>query len=1392
MAHAFSPIPAKPTFGNITQSDYASDYIQNKIAKLAYCNDVRNANCKKKFSQSELLLFNKGRLLNSYAFCAGTSLINEANLVAGLYTESDLSGVAVVCDVSGDACITPTAINSLSVPFYEHYLIDPDGQLFGNTPCGMTNFTKYMSVPVISILGSPIDLIAIAEIGAVLLSWTAPMTSDRSPITDYRVYWSTDNPDAPAAAPAPASADAPIVGLAAAAAAAAAAPAVGWTLIDTKLVDSMYKVTGLANGITYYFKVEAVGLLGGGGAGTFSAVVSSTTLDIPGTPTGLVIVETGDGQVLLTWTAPESNGGSIITNYSIQTNNNNRVDTSWTSYTHPVSTTTSITLSGLTPGEPYWFRVAAINRVGMGPYLLSSAFTTLSSFVTPTTTGSVTRSVINNYNSYVFGPGSSTFTSNKNMTINFLVIAGGTSGQANSLGYTSSGGGSGGILQGTLDISANNPIDIVVGGGGTDLLSMKVTGYFYGWQGGASYILDPSRNISIISESCPTRSSPPNNYFSDSSAVDISYNYTGLPCTSTHHPDGPGQGAPGQNGHIMSLYGGYKNIMCSSSGGGGGGGTDTTTYAGPSPYLGGIAGIGAGNGGSSNFDTNNAGFGMDASGGSYGSGGGGAGSKSHGNYNYKVGSGANGVVIIYFTYPIVDPASVTPLPIISGPSAPIEITASIVNTNVSLTWIAPIYSGGTGTTISNYFVRYSDLSSNGPWTNISDSMYVTTNATIPLSLLSSNTTYYFQVAAINSAHMSGQWSGSASINTTLPDPPTNLTAVPSDSSVLLEWDAPAISTDIYYGINYSTDKTFLNDVIYTLSNDTSCNIPNVINGTPLINGTPYYFRVSSINGLYGSSSSFVDVSATPFQVVPTAPVTAPTITSVIIANSHIVLTWTPPTNTGGSPIINYNIHFEYDPIEDGSGYYIPYSSSLSLILPIDFYIYMFHTFTIAAINAFGQSPFSLPFSTPHVIPFVPRNIQIVSGNEEVQVLWDRPFSIGGTPITSYSIQYSLDNSSWTQPIIVSGIDITNNASSPIYSTYISGLSPDTEYWFKMAAVNIVGTGSYAISTPPRIKTFMTAPISLSNNGTTNNSVSLTWLPPNYTSGISNYSVQYSTDNTNWNTFTDYGSDYILLASQIVTDLSSNTLYYFRVAAENSSNNVISKYCDSITATTLPDPPTSLTADPSNGSVILSWTGPSNNYNILIGDVESQRISYGINYTTDDTSWNIVPDITTSDTSHNITGLNNGTPYYFRVWSINITYVTTSSLYADASATPMAMPLGSPISLQELSQDSSSILIRWLQPNNIINSTITDYIVQYSSDNKNTWTTFTHNTRIVPQNTIIEVLPYNGFWDASINVTDLSSNTSYYFRVAAVIANGTISTYGYSTTPYMTDLDVPTG
>ena len=37
MAFAFSPIPAKPTFGTLKENLYQSDYINRKKAKNNYC-----------------------------------------------------------------------------------------------------------------------------------------------------------------------------------------------------------------------------------------------------------------------------------------------------------------------------------------------------------------------------------------------------------------------------------------------------------------------------------------------------------------------------------------------------------------------------------------------------------------------------------------------------------------------------------------------------------------------------------------------------------------------------------------------------------------------------------------------------------------------------------------------------------------------------------------------------------------------------------------------------------------------------------------------------------------------------------------------------------------------------------------------------------------------------------------------------------------------------------------------------------------------------------------------------------------------------------------------------------------------------------------------------------
>ncbi|NDC96439.1 fibronectin type III domain-containing protein [bacterium] len=97
----------------------------------------------------------------------------------------------------------------------------------------------------------------------------------------------------------------------------------------------------------------------------------------PGVPTALS-GSSGNAQVSLTWTAPASNGGLSITNYSVQYSSNS--GSTWTTFSRTASATASQIVTGLTNGTAYVFRVAAINGVGTG------AYTAASSSVTPSAT----------------------------------------------------------------------------------------------------------------------------------------------------------------------------------------------------------------------------------------------------------------------------------------------------------------------------------------------------------------------------------------------------------------------------------------------------------------------------------------------------------------------------------------------------------------------------------------------------------------------------------------------------------------------------------------------------------------------------------------------------------------------------------------------------------------------------------------------------------------------------------------------------------------------------------------------------------------------------------------------------------------------------------------------
>jgi hypothetical protein len=97
----------KNTFGNIKETQYSGDYTKKK-----------GKGCIPSINKS----------------------FNSANLYVNLYKKEDLSGVTVI-----ESAYNPTGvIIPSSLPFYEKIIIDPCGQLFGNTYCGINNYTKYM------------------------------------------------------------------------------------------------------------------------------------------------------------------------------------------------------------------------------------------------------------------------------------------------------------------------------------------------------------------------------------------------------------------------------------------------------------------------------------------------------------------------------------------------------------------------------------------------------------------------------------------------------------------------------------------------------------------------------------------------------------------------------------------------------------------------------------------------------------------------------------------------------------------------------------------------------------------------------------------------------------------------------------------------------------------------------------------------------------------------------------------------------------------------------------------------------------------------------------------------------------------------------------------------
>ena len=146
---------------------------------------------------------------------------------------------------------------------------------------------------------------------------------------------------------------------------------------------SPINVTGLTNGTAYTFTVTATNAVGSSVASTPSTSVTPATTPDP--PTS-VVATAGNASACVTFTAPASNGGRVITGYTVTSSPGGITATGATS---------PINVTGLTNGTAYTFTVIATNALG------NSGASTASTAVTPTNAcGSITTVSDGDGNSY--------------------------------------------------------------------------------------------------------------------------------------------------------------------------------------------------------------------------------------------------------------------------------------------------------------------------------------------------------------------------------------------------------------------------------------------------------------------------------------------------------------------------------------------------------------------------------------------------------------------------------------------------------------------------------------------------------------------------------------------------------------------------------------------------------------------------------------------------------------------------------------------------------------------------------------------------------------------------------------------------------------------------------
>lgn len=661
-------------------------------------------------------------------------------------------------------------------------------------------------------------------------------------------------------------------------------------------------------------------------------------------------------------------------------------------------------------------------------------------------------------------------------------------------------------------------------------------------------------------------------------------------------------------------------------------------------------------------------------------------------------------------------AQATPQAPVVVPPAPTSVNVLAGNNSATVSWDPS--DGATSYTI------YQGTSASGPFTAI----VTVTSSPYTVTGLTNGQTYYFAVGANNSAG-NGAMSSPVGVTpkspVTVPPVPSGLAASGGNATVSLSWNASvgAVSYNIY-----QSDTETGTYIQVKNSATTSDNL------TGLTNGQTYWFKVTALNEAGESSMSG------PAQATPKAPIVAPSAPAAVNAtagDTSVSVSW---QSVQGADI--YNI---YMGTSEGGVYTNTASTSVSPFVVTGLANGTTYWFKVSAQNIAGEGVQSSAASATPMAPVVPPAAPVwlsaVAGDGYADLTWSEP-----SGATGYNIYQSTSESGTYLKVAVASVS----------NTRISGLTNGQTYWFKVTAANIAGEGALSGSISVSPKSPVVAPVAPAglNAVAGNAQVNLSW---NGVTGADTYVVYESTDNINFTI-----AQTVSATNVTVQGLTNDQTYYFKVAGQNSAGIGAASNVASATPkapVTPPPAPLISSAVAGNQSVTLVWSPVLGavNYTVYISS------NNGVTYTKHSDS---------PDTSEVITGLTNGTTYFFQITAVNSAGME-SVRSQPLSATPVAPILkpATPLGLLAVAGDKQ-VSLTWTASVGALT-----YNVYQSSTQNGTYTQIA--TRNITAHT----------------ADNLANGTTYWFKVSAVNSAGESSLSGaVSGTPVAPIIipSVPTG